>query len=48
MTKPGTYQAKAGTLTEYIKVLLWGAGYPFGLFAFALTIIGTILLMVQR
>ena len=31
MTKPGTYQPKNGSFPEYLKVLLWGAGYPFGL-----------------
>ncbi len=39
MIKPGSYEAKNSSMAEYIKVLMWGVGFPFG-------IIGTLLLIV--
>jgi hypothetical protein len=40
MTLPGEYVAKNGTVIERIKVLLWGAGFPWGLAAIVALLLG--------
>ena len=39
MILPGKYEAKAETFLEFVKVLLWGSGWPFGLIGVCLLVV---------
>lgn len=43
ITNPGTYEAKNSSFLEFVKIILWGSGFPFGLIGILALIIGLLM-----